>query len=84
MTKTTLSKRRTHNERFGATAAGSADLKGSAGMPPLRQAAIPLAASGDDDDEIPKRNVDGEPTTGWKVIVNMSKDRWRTKIWSGF
>jgi hypothetical protein len=33
------------NERFGATAAGSADLKGSAGMPPLRQAAIPLAAS---------------------------------------
>jgi len=31
-----------HNERFGATAAGSADLKGSAGMPPLRQAAIPL------------------------------------------
>ena len=34
------------NERFGATAAGSADLKGSAGMPPLRQAAIPLCASG--------------------------------------
>jgi hypothetical protein len=33
------------NERFGATAAGSADLKGSAGMPPLRQAAIPLYAS---------------------------------------
>jgi len=33
-----------HNERFGATAAGRADLKGSAGMPPLRQAAIPLAA----------------------------------------
>ena len=33
------------NERFGATAAGRADLKGSAGMPPLRQAAIPLAAS---------------------------------------
>ena len=32
------------NERFGATAAGSANLKGSAGMPPLRQAAIPLAA----------------------------------------
>ena len=32
------------NERFGATAAGRADLKGSAGMPPLRQAAIPLAA----------------------------------------
>ena len=31
-----------HNERFGATAAGRADLKGSAGMPPLRQAAIPL------------------------------------------
>ena len=30
------------NERFGATAAGSADLKGSAGNPPLRQAAIPL------------------------------------------
>jgi len=34
------------NERFGATAAGSADLKGSAGKPPLRQAAIPLSASG--------------------------------------
>jgi len=32
------------NERFGATAAGRADLKGSAGNPPLRQAAIPLAA----------------------------------------
>ena len=31
------------NERFGATAAGRANLKGSAGMPPLRQAAIPLA-----------------------------------------
>ena len=31
------------NERFGATAAGHADLKGSAGMPLLRQAAIPLA-----------------------------------------
>ena len=30
------------NERFGATAAGRADLNGSAGMPPLRQAAIPL------------------------------------------
>jgi len=30
------------NERFGATAAGRADLKGSAEMPPLRQAAIPL------------------------------------------
>jgi len=35
-----------HNARFGATAAGRADLKGSAGMPPLRQAAIPLSASG--------------------------------------
>jgi hypothetical protein len=30
------------NERFGATAAGSAELKGSAQKPPLRQAAIPL------------------------------------------
>ena len=39
---------RTANKRFGATAAGRADLKGSGGMPPLRQAAIPLAASGDD------------------------------------
>jgi hypothetical protein len=37
-----------HNERFGATAAGSANLKGSAEMPPLRQAATTLAAiSGD-------------------------------------
>ena len=26
------------NERFGATAAGSADLKGKAGMPPLTSA----------------------------------------------
>jgi hypothetical protein len=34
------------NERFGATAGGSEDLKGSAEMPPLRQAAIPLSASG--------------------------------------
>jgi len=33
------------NERFGATAAGRADLKGSAEKPPLRQAAIPLCAS---------------------------------------
>ena len=33
------------NERFGATAAGRADLKGSVGMPPLRQAAIPLCVS---------------------------------------
>ena len=39
-------KRPAYNERFGATAAGRADLKGSAGMPPLRQAAIPLYASG--------------------------------------
>jgi hypothetical protein len=33
------------NVRFGATAAGRADLKGSVEMPPLRQAAIPLCAS---------------------------------------
>ena len=33
-----------HNERFGATAAGRADLKGSAEMPLLRQAALPLYA----------------------------------------
>ena len=33
------------NARFGATAAGRADLKGSAKMPPLRQAAIPLAVT---------------------------------------
>jgi len=46
MTKATLSEEcRTHNERFDATAAGSAALKGSAGMPPLRQAAIPLYAT---------------------------------------
>jgi len=35
------------NERIGSTAAGRADLKRSAGMPPLRQAAIPLSASGE-------------------------------------
>ena len=34
-----------YNERFGATAAGSADLNGRAGMPLLRQAAIPLCVS---------------------------------------
>ena len=39
-------KRAAANERFGATAAGRAALKGSAVMPPLRQAAPPLAASG--------------------------------------
>jgi hypothetical protein len=33
------------NERFGATAAGSADLKGSAEMPPLRKASEPLGVS---------------------------------------
>ena len=37
-----------YNERFGATVAGRADLKGSAGMPPLRQAAIPLCVMRDD------------------------------------
>ena len=37
-----------HNERFGATAARRADLKASAGLPPLRQAAIPLEASRED------------------------------------
>jgi len=31
-----------NNVRFCATAAGSADLKGSVGMSPLRQAAIPI------------------------------------------
>jgi len=31
--------------RFGATAAGSADLKDSVGMPQPRQAATPLPAS---------------------------------------
>jgi hypothetical protein len=36
---------RTHNKRVGAAAAGSANLKGSAEMPPLRQAAIPLYVS---------------------------------------
>ena len=35
-----------HNERFGATAAEVVTLKGSGGKPPLRQAAIPLTASG--------------------------------------
>ena len=30
------------NERFGATAAGRADLKGSAGMPPLTQSRHPV------------------------------------------
>jgi hypothetical protein len=32
------------NLRFGATAAGRADLKGGGGMPPLRQAAGSLYA----------------------------------------
>ena len=39
---TKTGKRPAYNERFGATAAGRADLKGSAGMPPLRQAATTL------------------------------------------
>jgi hypothetical protein len=33
------------NLRFGATAAGRADLKGRAEMPPLRQAAATLSAT---------------------------------------
>ena len=52
------------NERFGATAAGRAGLKGCAGKPPLRQAAIPLAASGDDDvieRNVPKRKYNVHP-----------------------
>ena len=40
-----MTKRPTYNERFGATAAGRATLKGSGENPPLRQAAIPLWAS---------------------------------------
>ena len=40
------------NERFCATAAGSADLKGSAEMPPLRKAAIPLHASLGDSSQV--------------------------------
>ena len=52
------------NKRFGATAAGRADLKGSAGKPPLRQAAIPLAASGEDAVEKSVReNCIGENTS---------------------
>jgi hypothetical protein len=38
-------KRPAYNVRFGATAAGSGNLKGSAKMPPLRQAAASLYAS---------------------------------------
>ena len=51
------------NERFGATAAGRADLKGSVGMPPLRQAAIPLHASAEDVVEGQKRNGESETTS---------------------
>ena len=40
---TIIQNKTAYNERFGATAAGSAALKGNAGKPPLRQAAIPLA-----------------------------------------
>jgi len=35
-------KRPADNERFGATAAGSADLKGSAGMPPPAPSRLPV------------------------------------------
>jgi hypothetical protein len=35
------------NLRFGATAAGRADLNGGGGMPPLRQAAVSLCVSGE-------------------------------------
>ena len=50
------------NERFGATAAGRADLKGSVGMPPLRQAAIPLCASGESVVESTVSKTDYNPT----------------------
>ena len=46
-----------HNEPFGATAAGRADLKGSAEMPPLRQAAIPLGAIWGQRDRTLKYNI---------------------------
>jgi hypothetical protein len=56
-----------HNERFGATAAGSADLKGSGEKPPLRQAAIPLRAS---IESVPKKQPNLKrkynSTTQWK------------------
>ena len=52
----------TYNERFGATASGRADLKGSAGMPPLRQAAIPLSASGESVVERVASNREYNPT----------------------
>ena len=45
MTTEIHNKNTAYNERFGATAAGSADLKGSVEKPPLRQAAIPLCVS---------------------------------------
>jgi hypothetical protein len=37
-----MTKMPAHNERFGATAAGSADLKSSAEMPPLLPSRLPV------------------------------------------
>ena len=44
-----------------ATAAGRADLKGSAKMPPLRQAAIPLGASGRERGGESRENLNVKP-----------------------
>jgi len=63
------------NERFGATAAGCADLKGSAGMPPLRQAAIPLSASGGQRGGKPKRNLKCR-----KKMINLQNELTMRKI----
>ena len=54
-----------HNERFGATAAGRAALKGSAGKPPLRQAAIPLAVTREN--AVPKGSVEKVTENGVTV-----------------
>ena len=65
-----------HNERFGATAAGRADLKGSAGMPPLRQAAIPLSASGGQrrrGNTVPR--IEYSPTMTWKQKLTWTVDK---------
>jgi len=62
-----------YNERFGATAAGRADLKDSAGMPPLRQAATTLCA------------MRGQPSSSadlkkirLKILRNLTTQRNRT------
>jgi hypothetical protein len=70
--KQKMTKMPAYNERFashfvqstsGATAAGSANVKGSAEIPPLRQAAIPLCVSTENVVEKVSRSENRVPPT---------------------